>query len=123
MDEQYGPPVTASDFLKWFCAVLIGLDACLRPRKRSQRPPRASVVSASKYARIIAGDVESSSLLPLLLLLLLLLLLPPLLLLLVLLGVCLFSPYSCEIIREKMYEYAKMDAAVISRAVPGNLPR
>ena len=59
----------------------------------------------------------------LLLLLLLLLLLPPLLLLLVLLGVCLFSPYSCEIIREKMYEYAKMDAAVISRAVPGNLPR
>ena len=65
----------AADFRSWFYVVLIGLVACLRQRKRSQRPPRASVVSASKYERIIAGDVESSSLLPLLLSLLLLLLL------------------------------------------------
>ena len=44
--------------------------SCLRERKRGQRPPRASVVSASKYRRILAGDVESPTLLPLLLLLL-----------------------------------------------------
>ena len=41
---------------------------CLRQRKRSQRSPRASVVSASKYRRSIAGDVESPSILSLLLL-------------------------------------------------------
>ena len=71
---RYFTVVPTSDFLNWFYVELVGL-VCVKGNEGNGRREQTNVVSASKYGRIIAGDVESPPLLSLLLLLLLLLLL------------------------------------------------
>ena len=85
MGEKYGLLVLESGFIECWSALFAS--------KRRQRPPRESVVSATKCGKIITGDVESPSLLPLplLLLMLLLVLFLVLLVLLLLLLLLLFA--------------------------------